>query len=195
MSVFFLDVFLADCYNEKMEILSKIFRKSQLQKTGDTGKEEPSYSNADTVTTDQDNELGKRIYAEHKNDPIIYLVMDDKVGKNQSDEYGNSVHAIGNLGSKISIGWDPENDIVVENDGGTEHIVSRFHCEIIKRGNGYFLKGLRTVNGTFEKDIKIDPNKEYKLSHGHYFEIGASKLVMLGPNMLAPQRLEYILAR
>jgi ABC-type multidrug transport system ATPase subunit/pSer/pThr/pTyr-binding forkhead associated (FHA) protein len=53
--------------------------------------------------------------------------------------------------SQISIGRDPSNDITVDHP-----IVSRFHAYIERVGQRYRVRDLRSANGTFVNDVRIE---------------------------------------
>ncbi len=51
---------------------------------------------------------------------------------------------------KVTIGWDPDNDIVVE-----ELHVSHRHCVIRNNGDGYELEDCASSNGTYVNGSRI----------------------------------------
>jgi pSer/pThr/pTyr-binding forkhead associated (FHA) protein len=72
----------------------------------------------------------------------------------------------------ISIGRDPSNDVVLDSP-----TVSRFHAQIERVGHRYRLIDLRSANGTFVNDRRID-EKEYWLKEADTVRIGRHRFVM-----------------
>ncbi|MBL8767140.1 MAG: FHA domain-containing protein, partial [Planctomycetes bacterium] len=69
------------------------------------------------------------------------------------------------LGDLTRLGREPGNEIVV-NDGAA----SRRHAEVARDGDGYVLKDLKSANGTYRNDERIDT---VKLAEGDRIKIGA----------------------
>lgn len=69
------------------------------------------------------------------------------------------------LGDLTRLGREPGNEIVV-NDGGA----SRRHAEVVRDGDGYVLKDLKSANGTFLNDERVDT---VRLAEGDRVKIGA----------------------
>lgn len=72
----------------------------------------------------------------------------------------------------ITIGRDPSNDVVLDSP-----TVSRFHAQIERVGHRYRLIDLRSANGTFVNDRRID-GKEYWLNEADTVRIGRHRFVM-----------------
>ena len=71
----------------------------------------------------------------------------------------------------VQIGRDPGNDVVLASP-----TVSRFHAQIERVGHRYVLRDLRSANGTFVNDQRIE--KETWLSDGDTVRIGRHRFVM-----------------
>jgi pSer/pThr/pTyr-binding forkhead associated (FHA) protein len=52
---------------------------------------------------------------------------------------------------ETTVGRKPENDVVIDNPA-----VSGRHCRIVKEGKGYFVEDLKSTNGTFLRDHRVD---------------------------------------
>lgn len=72
----------------------------------------------------------------------------------------------------IQIGRDPGNDVVLDSP-----TVSRYHAQIERVGHRYRLLDLRSANGTFVNDVRID-DKEYWLNEADTVRIGRHRFVM-----------------
>jgi pSer/pThr/pTyr-binding forkhead associated (FHA) protein len=68
----------------------------------------------------------------------------------------------------ISIGRNPQNDIQIDNMA-----VSNFHAAVKKVMNAYFIEDLKSTNGTFVNEKKID---KYELLDGDEIIIGKHSL-------------------
>ncbi len=68
----------------------------------------------------------------------------------------------------ISIGRNPQNDIQIDNMA-----VSNFHAVVKKVMNAYFIEDLKSTNGTFVNEKKID---KYELLDGDEIIIGKHSL-------------------
>ncbi|HEX4772163.1 MAG TPA: type III secretion system cytoplasmic ring protein SctQ [Bryobacteraceae bacterium] len=66
----------------------------------------------------------------------------------------------------ISIGREPDNDIVVSVAG-----VGRHHARIVSQERRYFLEDLGSANGTYLNDVKLEPHKPVLLKEGAQFLI------------------------
>lgn len=69
---------------------------------------------------------------------------------------------------QISIGRNPKNDIQIDNMA-----VSSFHAVVKKVMNAYFIEDLKSTNGTFVNEKKID---KYELLDGDEIIIGKHSL-------------------
>jgi pSer/pThr/pTyr-binding forkhead associated (FHA) protein len=77
------------------------------------------------------------------------------------------------LVSRITIGRDPGNNIVIK-----DKLVSRFHAEIQKIKEEFFVKDLNSSNGTYVNDLKIPQNKYAKLHEKDRIKLGKTELVI-----------------
>lgn len=77
------------------------------------------------------------------------------------------------LVTKITIGRDPDNDVVVDNK-----LASRHHAIIQKIKNAYFIKDDNSTNGTLVNGVRIPKEKYVKLNGGDKITIGNSNLVI-----------------
>ncbi len=77
------------------------------------------------------------------------------------------------LVAKITIGRDPNNDVVIDSK-----LASRQHCIIQKIREEYFLKDENSTNGTFLNGSRIPSDKYVKLNSGDKITVGSSNLVM-----------------
>lgn len=66
----------------------------------------------------------------------------------------------------ISIGREPDNDVVIPFAG-----VGRHHARITNQNGRYFLEDLGSANGTYLKDVKLEPRKPVPLDEGAQFLI------------------------
>ena len=83
----------------------------------------------------------------------------------------------------VYIGRSPDNDIQMR-----DRFVSRKHLEISKRDNKFFLKDLKSENGTYVDGELIKPSREFEVKEGLPISIGMSVLC------LGKGCSEYILA-
>ena len=77
------------------------------------------------------------------------------------------------LVAKITIGRDPDNDIVVDNK-----LASRHHAIIQKIKNAYFIKDDNSTNGTLVNGVRIPKEKYVKLNGGDKITIGNASIVI-----------------
>ena len=78
------------------------------------------------------------------------------------------------LVSKISIGRDPKNNVVLN-----DKMVSRFHAEIQKIKNDFFVTDLNSSNGTFVNNIKVPEGKYVKLKENDKIRLGKNELTII----------------
>ncbi|MBK8574853.1 MAG: FHA domain-containing protein [Elusimicrobia bacterium] len=52
---------------------------------------------------------------------------------------------------ETTVGRKPDNDLVIDNPA-----VSGRHCRIVKEGKGYFVEDLKSTNGTFLRDHRLE---------------------------------------
>jgi len=74
---------------------------------------------------------------------------------------------------KITIGRDPKNSVVVN-----DKMVSRFHAEIQKIKENFFVTDLNSSNGTFVNDIKVPEGKYIKLKENDKIRLGKIELTI-----------------
>jgi pSer/pThr/pTyr-binding forkhead associated (FHA) protein len=74
--------------------------------------------------------------------------------------------------SKISIGRDRKNSIVIENA-----MVSPHHAIIQKIKTDYYIKDLESSNGTFVNNKAVPKEKFVKIAPGDSIKIGNSSLI------------------
>ena len=72
-------------------------------------------------------------------------------GANSGESYDLDV-------SIISIGRSPSNTIVVE-----DRRLSRFHAEILKRGNSFYIRDLGSKNGTYLNSYQLKSEAHLKV--------------------------------
>lgn len=72
------------------------------------------------------------------------------------------------IDTKVVIGRE-EGDIVLGYDGAVSHT----HCEIIKRGNLYYVNDLKSSNGTFYGGMRV--HRETPVMNGGILEVGTCK--------------------
>ena len=75
--------------------------------------------------------------------------------------------------TKITIGRETDNDIVVDNK-----LASRHHAIIQKIKDAYFLKDENSTNGTFLNGKKIPEGKYVRLNSGDKITVGNMSLVI-----------------
>lgn len=73
----------------------------------------------------------------------------------------------------IYIGRSPENDIQIK-----DNYVSRKHLMLRRLGNRYFIKDLRSKNGTFINGNQIRPGTEVEAKEGVTIVIGMSVICL-----------------
>ena len=69
-------------------------------------------------------------------------------------------------GTNYKIGRAPNNDIQIKDDSK----VSRNHCELLRRGNQFYLVDLKSANGTLVNGEAFEG--EYKLYGGEELKVG-----------------------
>jgi adenylate cyclase len=67
----------------------------------------------------------------------------------------------------VTIGRGSESNIRV-----TDKSVSRRHLEIIRKGDRYFVKDLKSKNGTYVNEEQIEPGKPFEIGQGHPIAVG-----------------------
>ena len=102
--------------------------------------------------------VGRHLDAIAESNPASYLVFNKKRIK---------------LVTKITIGRETDNDIVVDNK-----LASRHHAIIQKIKDAYFLKDENRTNGTFLNGKKIPEGKYVRLNSGDKITVGNMSLVI-----------------
>ena len=102
--------------------------------------------------------VGRHLDAIAESNPASYLVFNKKRIK---------------LVTKITIGRETDNDIVVDNK-----LASRHHAIIQKIKDDYFLKDENSTNGTFLNGKKIPEGKYVRLNSGDKITVGNMSLVI-----------------
>ncbi|MFH0975408.1 MAG: FHA domain-containing protein [Spirochaetota bacterium] len=77
------------------------------------------------------------------------------------------------LVSKITIGRDPDNNIVLK-----DKMVSRYHAEIQKIKQEIFVRDLNSSNGTYVNDFEIPQNKYARLQGKDRIRVGKTELII-----------------
>ncbi|MBV8069883.1 MAG: FHA domain-containing protein, partial [Acidobacteriaceae bacterium] len=82
----------------------------------------------------------------------------------------------------ISVGRDPDNDIVLAPAG-----VGRHHARITNQNGRYFLEDLGSTNGTYLNDRKVEPHKPVPLNEGAQFLIFPYQFSFSSRQVWSPQ--------
>lgn len=78
------------------------------------------------------------------------------------------------LVTKITIGRDPRNSVSID-----DKMVSRFHAEIQKIKNEFFVKDLNSSNGTYVNRKKVPEGKYVKLEDNDVIQVGKNELTII----------------
>lgn len=102
----------------------------------------------------------------------------DKKAKESDKEgskiiYKNKDFSVKNI---VTIGRDPSNDIVIENDP----LVSRKHAIIEREGENLYITDKGSTNGTYINKNPIQKNKKQLLKKGDVILIGKTELKVTG---------------
>jgi len=90
-------------------------------------------------------------------------------------------------GKIISIGRDPDNDIYID-----EETVSRQHAKIEKKGGKTTIIDIKSTNGTYLNDLRLEPYIEYTLKDGDRIKIGRTIFKYLSGNAIESLYYEEI---
>ena len=106
-----------------------------------------------------------------RKDPFVEVVIGPERGRRLAFD-----------GDVLRIGAVPEddqgqNDFVVPDPG---RMISRFHCEIHRRANRYYLIDLGSTNGTFLNNRQLQPGAKTPLKRGARFRLGDQCVIRLG---------------
>lgn len=112
--------------------------------------------NEETIITT--SKVGKRLDAIVKNERVSYLVFNN-----------GEIPIV----SKITIGRESDNDVVINNQ-----LASRHHALIQKIKDEYYLKDLDSTNGTFLNGEAIPKDKYVKLEGNDTVTIGKNNLII-----------------
>ena len=110
------------------------------------------------TTIVNDSPIGQHLESIAESKQVSYLVFNKK--KIQ-------------LVAKITIGREPDNDIVIDSK-----LASRHHCLIQKIRDEFFLKDENSTNGTFLNGRRIPSDKYVRLNSGDKLKIGSTELVI-----------------
>lgn len=78
------------------------------------------------------------------------------------------------LVSKITIGRDPKNNVVLN-----DKMVSRFHAEIQKIKADFFVTDLNSSNGTYVNNVRVPEGKYIKLKKNDRIRLGKNELTII----------------
>jgi len=108
------------------------------------------------------------------------IISQSHLGKRLDKVIRNEKRAIRYKGQKfpivgqITIGRDPESTFVIENK-----LASRNHAVIQKIKEAFFLKDLKSTNGTFINGHKLPEEKYVKLNPGDVITVGKTELIFM----------------
>ncbi len=71
---------------------------------------------------------------------------------------------------KVTIGRNPQNDIVL-----TDSTISRFHAEIIKRDDSYYIHDLESAHGSYVNDVRVED--ELPINQDDIIRMGETEIV------------------
>jgi pSer/pThr/pTyr-binding forkhead associated (FHA) protein len=109
----------------------------------------------DKKTINLESNLGKRLNQIKKIESRHLLFMGKEIS----------------LVSKITLGRDERNSVVVD-----DKMVSRFHAVIQKIKEDYFIKDLKSSNGTFVNNEPVPAGKYVKLGKDDVIRLGKNEL-------------------
>ena len=109
-------------------------------------------------TINTESNLGKRLDKIKKIDSRHLLYMGKEIS----------------LVSKITVGRDDRNSVIIN-----DKMVSRFHAEIQKIRDDYYVKDLNSSNGTFVNGNRVPKDKYIKLCKGDIIRVGKNELSLV----------------
>lgn len=112
----------------------------------------------DSQTIESLSPVGQQLSSYGESKPASYLMFNRKKIE---------------LVTKITIGRESDNDVVVDNK-----LASRHHAVIQKIKDAYFIKDAQSTNGTYINGVKIPADKYVKLNPGDKISIGNMALVI-----------------
>ena len=77
------------------------------------------------------------------------------------------------LVAKITLGRDKKNGLVID-----DQLVSRFHAEIQKIEESFFIKDLSSTNGTYVNSVRVPKGKYVKLHTRDIIKVGRTEITM-----------------
>jgi hypothetical protein len=78
------------------------------------------------------------------------------------------------LTGKVTIGRDEKNDIVLDGN-----LISRFHAEVHRIGDDYFIKDLDSSNGTYVNQEPVPRDKYVKLKDNDIIRFGNYEITLV----------------
>ncbi len=78
------------------------------------------------------------------------------------------------LVSKITLGRDDRNSVIID-----DKMVSRFHAEVQKIKDDYYIKDLNSSNGTYVNDRPVPEGKYLKLCKDDIIRLGKNELKLI----------------
>ncbi len=94
-----------------------------------------------------------------------YLVTVDGVDAGQRYFLGQEVTHVGAVATDAG----KTNQIVVRDP---DRMVSRFHCEVHRRGNSFYVVDLNSSNGTFLRSKRLKPGEPVRIRNGERISLG-----------------------
>ena len=76
-------------------------------------------------------------------------------------------------GDSVCIGRSPDNDIHIK-----DKYASREHFKLERKGNKYFIRDLKSKNGTFVNGKQIRPDSAYEVEEGITIVVGMSVICL-----------------
>jgi hypothetical protein len=104
-----------------------------------------------------------------------HLVLEVLHGVDQGRKYPLDRDVV-RIGAVVQDGGQ-KNDIVVRD---VEHLVSRFHCELIQRDGRILLRDMNSSNGTMVNGEIVSPGRPVPLKRGARIDLGGTVVLRLG---------------